>query len=92
METAGTESNPIWMKLIRDEKVIKWGSLAVMLAFTVISGYLASQSQRIGGDADYTKTLRMRYHVRMMKLAGKQETYWLDVLRHHHDMYELARL
>ena len=91
-EAAGTETNPIWMRLIKDEKGIKWGHLVVMLVFTVASGYLASQAQRAGGDADMAKSLKMRYHHEVMKYAAKRERFWLSVICHHHDQYDLARL
>jgi hypothetical protein len=55
-----TKDEPVFMKLIRDEDGIKWGNMLVMLGLTVLSGYLASKSQRWGSSPDVATALKMR--------------------------------
>jgi hypothetical protein len=59
-ETANSQENPIWMKLVRDEEGIKWGNVVIALLLTAASGYLASQSQRLGSKPDMQSLVRMR--------------------------------
>lgn len=56
----GSENNPIWMRFVKDEEGIKWGNIVLALLLTAASGYLASQSQRIGSKPDIQAMIRMR--------------------------------
>jgi hypothetical protein len=55
-----TADRPVFMKMIRDEDGVKWGNIVVMLGVTVLSGYLASRSQRWGASPDLQTVIRMR--------------------------------
>jgi hypothetical protein len=55
-----TPETPVFMKMIRDEDGIKWGNIMIMLGVTVLSGYLASRSQRWGSSPDLQTAVRMR--------------------------------
>ena len=60
-ETPGTNAdNPVFMRLIKDEDGIKWGNIVLALALTAASGYLASQSQRLGAKVDVNTIIKMR--------------------------------
>lgn len=54
-------ARPVYMKMVRDgDGEIRWGRILVMLAVTVLSGYLATKSQRAGGRIDFETELKMR--------------------------------
>jgi len=55
-----TPDQPVFMKMIRDDDGFKWGNIVVMLGVTVLSGYLASRSQRWGSSPDLQTAVRMR--------------------------------
>jgi hypothetical protein len=83
---------PLYMKIVHTDQKLDVGKIVLLLGVTVISGYLASQSQRAGSDADFAKTLRMRYHLGCQKAAVGQAKFWTAVAEHHHDLYEIVKL
>lgn len=92
-ELGATPENPIYFRFLRDEQLkLDWRKIAVALALTALSGYLATASQRAGSRPDGLKTARMRYHATAGKLAAGQVEFWRKVYKHHADMYEIARL
>lgn len=81
------------MRLVRgDDGELRWDRILLMLALTIVSGYLASSSQRLGSHPDQLRETRMRLHLAGEKLAGKQAIFWLKIARHQHDLYEIARM
>jgi hypothetical protein len=49
------------MKVIRsDAGEVQWARIALMLALTVVSGYLATRSQRLGSRPDLEVQAKMR--------------------------------
>lgn len=59
--TTGTVDRPLFVKLVvDDDNKPRWGNILVMLGVTILSGWLASQSQRAGANPDATKQLRMK--------------------------------
>lgn len=66
-----TPEQPVFMKMIRDEAGIKWGNIVVMLGVTVLSGYLASRSQRWGASPDLQTVVRMRAALLGEELGGR---------------------
>jgi hypothetical protein len=69
--TGGSKDNPIFMKLIRDDDGVKWGNIVVMLALTVVSGYLATKSQRAGSKIDFEREVKMRVAMFGEKLGNE---------------------
>jgi hypothetical protein len=88
-----TPEHPIYFKFLRDEDLkLDWKKIAVMLALTALSGYLATQSQRLGSQPDQLRTARMRYHRALGLAAAHQGEFWSRVAKHHADLYEVARM
>lgn len=65
-----TKDVPVFMKMIKDEDGIKWGNMIIMLGLTVLSGYLASKSQRWGSSPDMATALKMRAAQAGEKIGG----------------------
>jgi hypothetical protein len=81
------------MKLVRDgDGQVQWGKIVVMLALTVVSGYLASQSQRAGARPDLVKQAKMRAYLTVEKAARVQAAAWKRVEGFAHTAYEIERL
>ena len=56
----GSKEAPIFMRLVRDDDGVKWVNVVIMLGLTILSGYLAAQSQRKGSSIDFNTQLKMR--------------------------------
>jgi predicted transcriptional regulator len=55
-----TKEHPLYFKLMSEPIKMDWKKIGVMLAITIISGYVASQSQRMGSSPDIIRTAKMR--------------------------------
>jgi hypothetical protein len=92
-ELGASPDNPVYFRFLRDEdNALDWKKIVVMLGLTVLSGYLATQSQRAGSSPDQMKAARMRFHRAVIQVAHGQVNLWSDIARHHADLYEIARL
>lgn len=81
------------MKLVRDGNgQVQWGRIAVMLALTVVSGYLATQSQRAGSNPDLIRQAKMRAYLAVEKIAHVQAVAWQRIEGFAHTAYEIERL
>jgi hypothetical protein len=70
---------------------IAWGRIVLMLSLTVLSGYLASKSQRLGASA-VEIPLKARYYHGMQTMAAGQAKFWTEVQHRAAFRYELTRL
>ena len=60
-KAAGSAADaPLFMRLVRDDDGVKWANILVMLAVTVVSGYLATKAQRAGSNPDSAREVRMK--------------------------------
>jgi hypothetical protein len=92
-ELGSTRDNPVYFRFLRDdENNLDIKKVLVMLALTILSGYLAVQSQRIGSSPDQLRSARMRYHRAAGRVAASQGKFWTEIAKHHADRYEIARL
>jgi hypothetical protein len=55
-----TKEHPLYFKLMSEPIKMDWKKVAVMIVLTAISGYVATQSQRMGSSPDVIKTVKMR--------------------------------
>lgn len=88
METgkpAGSAADaPLFMRLVRDDDGVKWANILVMLAVTVVSGYLATKAQRAGSNPDSARELKMKVARAQITMGSKivrlgqrvEETGW----------------
>ena len=61
MNTPGvTKEHPLYFKLMSEPIKMGWKKVAVMIVLTAISGYVATQSQRMGSSPDVIRTAKMR--------------------------------
>ena len=92
-EPAGsTPEQPLYMKIVlNDNGQISWTRIAVMLGLTVLSGYLASKSQRLGASA-VEIPIRARYYHGLQTIAGQQAKFWTEVQKRAAFRYDVARL
>lgn len=74
---------PVYFKWVRDENGdVSWGKILLMFGLTVVSGYLAAKSQRVGSSAvDPVTTLRL-------KLAQRKIKAGVDMQRRGHALEE----
>lgn len=67
-----TQQYPIWMRLVKDDDdKIRWNRILIALAFTAVSGYLATASQRAGSDIDAIALLKMRLAMLQQNIGRK---------------------
>ena len=55
-----TKEHPLYFKLMSEPIKMDWKKVAVMIVLTAISGYVATQSQRMGSSPDVIRTAKMR--------------------------------
>ena len=70
---------------------IAWTRIVLMLGLTVLSGYLASKSQRLGASA-VEIPLRARYYHGLQTVAAGQAKFWTEVQKRAALRYDIARL
>lgn len=54
-----TKEHPLYFRIIAADN-IDWRKIILMLGITAISGYLATQSQRVGSNPDFVRTIKLR--------------------------------
>jgi hypothetical protein len=80
------------MQLVRTgDGQIAWGRILVMLGLTVVSGYLASKSQRAGASS-IDVPLKARYYHGLQVVAHGQVQFWTEVQKRATLRYEISRL
>jgi hypothetical protein len=92
-EVAGSnKDNPVWMKFVRDEDDnIQWGRIFLALALTALSGYIASQAQRAGGNIDFVTQARMKIALHQQKLGRSISAFGDTITTEGIAAYEKAR-
>lgn len=89
----GTQEDPLFFQIIRtDDGDINWKRIGIALAVTVVTGYLASQSQRWGQNPDLVKSIKMRYHETVRAIADSQIRLWSKVSMKAETAYDIARI
>jgi hypothetical protein len=80
------------MKLVmNDAGQLSWSRIVLMLGLTVISGYLASRSQRAGASA-VEIPLKARYYHGVQQVAVGQQRFWHEVQKRAATRYDIACL
>lgn len=80
------------MQLVRtDAGKVRWGSILLMLGLTVLSGYLASKSQRLGSSAAGIP-VKARYYHGVQTVAAGQRLFWTEIEKRAATRYDIARL
>lgn len=77
--------------VVGDDGAPRWDRIALMLAVTIASGYLASRSQRWGAGAVQIPP-RVRYYHALQRVAAGQERFWAEVQKQAAFRYDVARL
>lgn len=92
-DPGASPDNPLYFKFLRDgNDDLNWGKVAVALAVTVLSGYLATQSQRAGSGPDQLKAAKMRLYRMVGQVARGQVQFWGQIESNAHTRYDIARL
>jgi hypothetical protein len=89
----GDKDTPIFMKMVRaDDGEIRWGRILVMLGLTILSGYLATASQRARAQPDMLRTARMRALRASRRACQAQADFWQVLATRSAQEYQKARL
>jgi hypothetical protein len=84
--------SPFYVRWVTDEDGgIRWGRIALMLALTVASGYLASKSQRWGSGAAQVPLRARAYHAAGVFAHG-QVVRWQRLEDFARTGYEIATM
>jgi hypothetical protein len=70
---------------------VSWAKIALMLALTVASGFLAAQSQRAGADPDILRTARMKAALASQRVCQAQADFWQRAATSSAQAYQRAR-
>lgn len=93
-EPAGSSpANPLYFRVIRDaQDNIDWKKVAVALALSALSGYLAVRAQRAASGPDQLKAAKMRLYLFLSRSARNHEAFWRKIADNADTRYDIARL
>lgn len=88
----GTRESPLYFKWVRDDNGdINWAKIAIMLAVTVLSGYLATRSQRWGSSSlDPVRTARLAVAKKEISLGHRLQKAGRALEEHGWETYSKA--
>ena len=74
-----TKEHPLYFKLMSEPIKMDWKKIGVMLAITIISGYVASQSQRMGNALKMASNASWGVSNKAKRVAANIDKQYLKV-------------
>jgi hypothetical protein len=85
-------ARPIYMRLVAGpDGSLSWQKIALMLAVTALSGFLASYGQRAGSEPDLIRSARMRAALASQRVCQAQADFWQRAATGSAQAYQKAR-